>query len=716
MASTSTRKPVLHLSVAGQSPSLSRLEYVLGNKHWRLDQSSPPPSASLVPSLSFTNSLPQPSPPLPTTTTGLLSSAPIFSPSDQDGSSSPYTSQSSASSPPPARLSPLPLGFPLTSQSSVYSDSEQEDEEDQVRLTPLHKRPLAEWSSTAGIRLVDQTTALTEGRELKRSNRNLIKDVVFELLEARCQIQDESEAHIIGTSLVTLVQHFFTETLEISPLSTTDLRSYITSYLDLLSPLAPPHPPPSSRQLHSAAPQRSDGSLLDIGYLLGGYSRTSLGGTGRNRLEEDELATGTRAPSTEMETRRVMGYLRDARRKASEAEMKIVDLEEWCERLQLTVDGYGRDWEERDMEAAGRTKYGSGSEAFGGFRSSEYVTRTEERSGSRYSLEEKGKQTTRPTGFHVNAEGSTSSYSRGSCPPVYHTSPPASGHQRRSFDDALPSLKHHDHLSPSPSSAPMNLHTTAHSSESSPKPQPSIASSSASRTVVERLLASPSLEVPFARPIPSSFPPSQSSSLIPRLSPPPFPCNSRSTSPPSLRPSSAHPTSSPPPPPSQLDWLSSSPSSPSKTIPSHLLRLQEPASPTPPPPVLPPNPRPTSSSSPSKSTSTLTFTPASTKVEPQFLYPLKSCLKRTAPPPSNDNNHSNEPPTTTTKPSPSSSSSHAVKTEPPSSSSSSKRRRNGMEPVFEHEPTRIEKPEGYKVPARWRAGAGGSWKRVRVNV
>lgn len=282
----------------------------------------------------------------------------------------------------------------------------------------------------------------------------LIKDVVFELLEARCQIQDESEgelrvplpsspsllpqasltsfgsffsqltsselpslhssntfscvsafldrfsctppcqseAKLTGPSSSFSPSSFQTETLEISPLSTTDLRSYITSYLDLLSPLAPPHPPPSSRQLHSAAPQRSDGSLLDIGYLLGGYSRTSLGGTGRNRLEEDELATGTRAPSTEMETRRVMGYLRDARWKVSEAEMKIVDLEEGCERLQLTADGYGRDWEERDMEAAGRTKYGSGSEAFGGSRSSEYVTRTEERSGSRYSLEEKGKQ------------------------------------------------------------------------------------------------------------------------------------------------------------------------------------------------------------------------------------------------------------------------------------------------------------------------------------
>jgi len=45
-----------------------------------------------------------------------------------------------------------------------------------------------------------------------------------------------------------------------------------------------------------------------------------------------------------------MTDLVEARKQLSESQLKIQDLEERCERLQTSLDGYGKEWEARERE------------------------------------------------------------------------------------------------------------------------------------------------------------------------------------------------------------------------------------------------------------------------------------------------------------------------------------------------------------------------------
>ena len=184
MAQNSHRSPLPQILVPGGCPSTSRLDFVLG-KHKSFDSVPPPPSASLAPSHSFT-ALSNPFRLSPTAASIPAASLLPPSPSGVETTSSESdTSSSSATSsvaPRALGLSPLPLRYPLSSQSS---GSSYDDEQEEMRLVPLHKRPLAEWSSTAGIRLNDQATALRKGREVRKSNRDVSLRVSGQLSRTR---------------------------------------------------------------------------------------------------------------------------------------------------------------------------------------------------------------------------------------------------------------------------------------------------------------------------------------------------------------------------------------------------------------------------------------------------------------------------------------------------------------------------------------------------
>ena len=312
-------------------------------------------------------------------------------------------------------------------------------------------------------------------------------------------------------------------------------------------------------------------------------------------------------------------------------------------------------------------------------------------------------QTARTSTRRPIFEGSPSSYSQESCPPVYHTSPPRQTLQT----NPIPSR------SPLKNQAPTTHHPGSLTFPRLPVPTPS---------------ASTSLLSNLHPPIQTSEDQSSVASLSKGIANDPFPPLSNFDDPPSQRKTqlfspSSHAdsesaislflastssphlnetlNSSPPrlPPPSQpnFNWLSSSPTGSSNSH-KHSIQPQTTA------PPLPPNS--TLSSSPSQSTSTLTFLPPTIKTSPRLLYPLKSCLKPTHlpnPPPNpsllSSATKKETLPSTKKSRSTSTSSSDDVESPPPSSGPS-KRRRSALEPVFDFEPTPIGKPEGYKLPGR----------------